>query len=324
MKLLVTGGAGFIGSAFVRLLARKKVKIVIVDKLTYAGDFARLKEIKGSFKFYKADICGKKQIKSILSLENPDYIVHFAAESHVDRSIKDSSVFVETNILGTQNLIEASRKTKIKKFIHISTDEVYGEISRGKFREDSSLSPNSPYSATKAAADLLVKSYVRTYGFPAIIVRPSNNYGPWQYPEKLIPLSILKGIRNEKVPVYAKGQNIREWLFVDDCAEGIFAILKNGRMGEVYNLGSGQEKKNIEVVKAILKILKANKSLIKFVQDRPGHDIRYSLNSNKIRQGFKWQPRFEFNQGLKITVDWCLKNKNWLLGKWASVAPLYK
>ncbi|MBU0503139.1 MAG: dTDP-glucose 4,6-dehydratase, partial [Candidatus Omnitrophica bacterium] len=331
MKILITGGAGFIGSEFVRQLmgtvpafrGLSLKKIIVVDKLTYAGDLKRL-QITGivpmtgtvpesaigsllgdcpvkcsqgtvpEFKFYKSDICNKKAIESIFKKEKPNIVVNFSAETHVDRSIQDSSPFISTNIQGTQVLLDCVRKYKIEKLIHISTDEVYGDIEKGKFNEDSPLIPNSPYSASKAAADLLIKSYVRTYGFPAVIVRPSNNYGPWQYPEKLIPVVIYKALKNEAVPVYAKGMNVREWLYVSDCAKGIQFILKKGKIGEVYNLGSGQERTNLEVVKKILDILGKPHSLIKFVQDRPGHDVRYSLDSSQIRR-LGWKPEQAFD-----------------------------
>lgn len=247
-KILVTGGAGFMGSEFVRQAVkrvsspRRRLSLIIVDKLTYAGDLRRLEEVKGKYKFYKADICNQVVMESIFKKEHPEIVVHFAASTHVDRSIQDASPFIETNIKGTQILLDVSRKYKIKKFIHISSDEVYGEIKKDSFSEDSPLRPNSPYAASKAAADLLIKSYIRTYNFPAIIVRPCNNYGSWQYPEKLIPLAILKALRNEKIPVYGKGQNIREWLYVSDCIDAIFLILEKGKIDEIYNIGSGQEK----------------------------------------------------------------------------------
>ncbi len=221
------------------------------------------------------------------------------------------------------NLIK-NIKHKIKKFIHTSSDEVYGEIKRGSFSEDSPLHPNSPYAASKAAADLLINAYIRTYNFPAIIVRPCNNYGPWQYPEKLIPLAILKILRNQKVPVYAKGENIREWLYVEDCAKGIMQILQKGRVGQIYNLGSNEERENIEVVKAILKILHAPENMIEFVKDRPGHDIRYKLDSQKIYHEINWRPEIKFEEGIKFTVQWCFKHRNWLFSKWKDIAKLYK
>ena len=323
-KILITGGAGFIGSAFVRFALNSGQRVVLVDKLTYAGDLKRLEGLGRRFIFYNADISNSSRIETILIKERPSIIVNFAAETHVDRSILDARDFLKTNIEGVRVLLDISRNLKIDKFIHISTDEVYGEIKKGEFLEDFPLAPSSPYSATKAAADLLVNSYVRTYSFPALIVRPCNNYGPWQYPEKLIPLSILKIIRKEKIPVYAKGGNIREWLYVEDCAEGIFRILREGKIGQVYNLGSGQEKKNLDVVKMILEIMHAPQTLIQFVKDRPGHDIRYSLNSQKIFRETGWKPKVKFEEGVRLTVEWCLKHRDWLLGKWQSIAPLYK
>jgi len=313
-NILVTGGAGFIGSEFVRQ-AVKKYKVIVVDKLTYAGDLARLKEIEGKFKFYKTDICNKKLMNNIFKKEKPVSIVHFAAETHVDRSIQDASPFVETNVKGTQILLDASRKYKIKKFIQISTDEIYGEIANGEFNENSLIKPNSPYAASKAAADLLIKSYIRTYGFPAIIIRPCNNYGPWQYPEKLIPLAILKILKGGKVPVYAKGKNVREWLYVEDCARGILQVLEKGRLGEIYNIGSNQEKQNIEVVRNILRVLNTNEARIEFVKDRPGHDIRYKLNWRKITKETGWNPRVKFEEGIGLTVNWYLRHKHWLFSK---------
>ncbi len=323
-KILITGGAGFIGSAFVRLAASRGICPVVVDKLTYAGDLARLKDAEGKYKFYQADICNAKEINQIFKKEAPDCVVNFAAETHVDRSIRDAASFIDTNIRGTQVLLDAARGCKVKKFIHISTDEVYGDILKGKFSEDSLLKPNSPYAASKAAADLLIKAYIRTYDFPAIIIRPCNNYGPWQYPEKLIPLSILKIFRRERIPVYADGKNVREWLYVEDCAQGIMQIFKKGKLGEVYNLGSSEERQNIDVVRILLAILKASPDKIEFVKDRPGHDKRYSLDSGKVYRGTGWQPQINFASGLRDTVRWCSSHKGWLLGKWKHIAALYK
>lgn len=325
-KIIVTGGAGFIGSAFVRLLVgvilRSRVSPVIIDKLTYAGDLKRLSKGKSCVaerplldhvKFYKSDICNKKQVELIFRKEKPDIVVHFAAETHVDRSIMDASPFINTNIKGTQGLLDASRKFKIKKFIFISTDEVYGEIANGKFTEESSIKPNSPYAASKAAADLLVQAYIRTYKFPAVIIRPCNNYGPWQFPEKLIPVAISSVLKGGMAPVYAKGLNVREWLYVDDCARGILKIMQKGKIGEIYNLGSGIESKNIDTVKLILKYLGVSQSRLKFVQDRPGHDIRYALNSSKVKRLIGWKPKVNLKDGIRLTVTWYLQHKKWLL-----------
>jgi len=313
-KLLVTGGAGFIGSEFVRQGIKRGYKIIVVDKLTYAGDLARLEAFKGRFNFYKTDISNKQGIELIFRKEKPKIIVNFAAESHVDRSIYEASLFTETNIKGTQILLDSSRKYKISKFVHISSDEVYGDIISGKFSEKAPLNPSSPYSASKAAADCFIKAYVRTYGFPAVIVRPSNNYGPWQYPEKFIPVVIYKALKNDKIPIYARGLNKREWLHVSDCARAIFLALEKGRTGEIYNVGSGAERKNIETAKKIIKILGKPGKLIKFVKDRPGHDYRYSLHSLKIKKlGFK--PKVDFEKGLLDTVNWYLANQRWLNDK---------
>ena len=309
-KILVTGAAGFIGSAFVRLAEKLGYDIAVADRLSYAGDLKRLAEVGGKYKFYKADICDTKAMARIFKKEKPQAVINFAAETHVDRSILDASGFIKTNYAGVGVLLDLSRKYKIDKFLHMSTDEVYGDIEKGLFTENSPLKPNSPYAASKAAADLLIRSYVRTYGFPAMIIRPSNNYGPWQYPEKLIPLSILKLLAGEKVPVYAKGKNVREWLFVDDCAVGILKILEKGKAGEIYNLGSQQERKNIDVVNLLIAILGKKRDAIKFVKDRPGHDIRYALDSSKVfRLG--WRPKHSFRKGLEFTVEWYMHNRDW-------------
>jgi dTDP-glucose 4,6-dehydratase len=325
-KILITGAAGFIGSAFIRLIAGKYASsdIIVVDKLTYAGDLKRLEQVKEKFKFYKTDICNKKRIDLIFAKEKPDTVLHFAAESHVDRSIADPTVFIETNIKGTQILMDASRKYGISKFIFISTDEVYGEIANGKFSEGSPIKPNSPYAASKAAADLLVQSYIRTYKFPAIIIRPSNNYGLWQYPEKLIPLAILRILEGGKVPVYGRGLNVREWLYVEDCVAGILAITQKGRMGEIYNLGSNCESRNIDTVKLLLKTLGVSQERFEFVRDRLGHDIRYSLNSKKTIRELGWNPKFKLAQGLEATAAWSLKHQGWLKSKLKDINRLYK
>lgn len=313
-KILVTGGAGFIGSAFVRLAAEKGQKLIVVDKLTYAGDLARLESVKGRYVFYKTDICNKNFLDRIFKKENPDSVVHFAAESHVDRSISDASAFIRSNIQGTQELLDVSRKYRVPRFIHISTDEVYGDIIKGKFNEDSPLRPNSPYAASKAAGDLLVKSYIRTYKFPAIIIRPCNNYGPWQYPEKFIPVVISKALMNEKVPVYAKGLNVREWLYVEDTASAVYLLLKKGKLGETYNIGSSFEEKNIRLAKTIVNLLAKSPALISFVADRPGHDFRYSLDFSKLKK-LGYRPVMDFKIGIKLTVEWNKANFNWVKSK---------
>src|SRR4030066_1046004 len=312
-KLLVTGGAGFIGSEFVRQGVKKGYKIIVVDKLSYAGDLERLKEVKKEITFYRTDITDKECLEYIFDAERPDTVVHFAAESHVDRSILDASPFLDTNVKGTQILLDIARKYGIERFINISTDEVYGEIKgKGRFYETTPLNPNSPYSVSKAAADMLGRAYHRTYGIPVITVRPSNNYGPYQYPEKFIPVVILKALNSEKVPVYGKGENIREWLFVSDCINAVFEILEKGRIGEIYNVGSGEEKRNIDVVKAVLKLLGKPEDLIEFIKDRPGNDLRYSLNSDKISGQIGWKSKIKFPEGVESTVKWYMENMKWI------------
>ncbi|MEW6214251.1 MAG: dTDP-glucose 4,6-dehydratase [Nitrospirota bacterium] len=315
-RLFVTGGAGFIGSEFVRQGVKRGYKIVVMDKLTYAGDLERIKEFEREITFYKVDITNSGFIGHVFRKEKPDVVVHWAAESHVDRSILEPSLFLETNIKGTQILLEASRRYGIEKFINISTDEVYGELKEeGQFYETTPLNPNSPYSVSKASADMLGRSYHRTYGVPVITVRPSNNYGPWQYPEKLIPVVILRALNNEKIPVYGTGQNIREWLFVSDCADAVFLIIEQGNVGEIYNVGSGEEKRNIEMVEAILKLLGKSIDLIEFTKDRLGHDYRYSLNSEKIRRQLAWKNLVAFDEGIDRTVRWYTDNIAWVNSK---------
>lgn len=313
-NVLVTGGAGFIGANFVRSVLERSgdIHIYNLDKLTYAGDPERLKGLEADqrYSFIKADICDRRTLEEVFS-KGVDTVVHFAAESHVDRSIQDASPFEETNVRGTLALLEASRRFGIEKFVHVSTDEVYGEIEEGQFLETTPLNPNSPYSASKAAADLFVKAYQHTFGLPAMIVRPSNNYGPWQYPEKLIPVVISRAVADRPVPVYAQGLNVREWLYVADCAEAVWQVAQNGKAGEVYNIGSGKERRNIDVVKRILSILGKPESLIQYVQDRPGHDLRYSLNSEKIKRQLGWQATTGFDEGMEKTVNWYIRNEQW-------------
>ncbi len=313
-KLLVTGGAGFIGSEFVRQAFHRGIRVSIIDSFSYAGDRARFAQAKDKIRLYRASVCDRAVLRRILRAEKPSAILHFAAETHVDRSILNASIFLKTNILGTHALLEEARAAGIKRFLHVSTDEVYGEIARGSFREESPLRPNSPYAASKAAADHLVRSYIRTYGFPALIVRPSNNYGPWQYPEKFIPVIIYKALTGERVPVYAKGENMREWLHVTDCCRGIWTVLERGRIGEAYNIGSGFERKNIQTARFLLKTLGKPESLIEFVKDRPGHDIRYQVDFSKLR-GLGYKPLIDFETGMRMTVEWYQNHFKWLESK---------
>lgn len=327
MKILVTGGAGFIGSAFVRIAAAEGMHIEMCDKMTYAADILRVDSVKSSVSVHKADIADTEAMDAIFSSTMPDAVVHFAAETHVDRSIMNPDEFVRTNVTGTANLLRLAAKYKIKKFVHISTDEVYGDLPADtnlKFTETDPLMPNSPYAASKASADMFVRSYIKTFGLPALIIRPSNNYGPWQYPEKLIPLTIAKALLGEKMPVYGKGDNVRTWLFVDDCANGILDLLKNGEPGEIYNIGSHEERRNIEVITSILDIMKADKNLIEFVPDRPGHDFRYAVETDKINSATGWKSRVKFEEGLLRTVNWYLDNKDWLLRKKTEVEGFVK
>jgi len=315
-KLLVTGGAGFIGSEFVRSSVSKGYPVVVVDSLTYAGDMERLKEVKTDIVFYETDITDSDAVESVFRKERPDAVVHWAAESHVDRSIRDATPFMETNIKGTQVVLEMARQFEVQKFLNISTDEVYGELKGpGQFSETTLLNPSSPYSVSKAAADMLGRAYGRTYGVPVITVRPSNNYGPWQYPEKLIPVVIYKAFRDERIPVYSTGEQVREWLYVADCAEAVFLILEKGKIGEIYNVGSGEERRNIDVVKTILGLLGKPGDLIEFVEDRLGHDFRYSLNTEKIHEQLGWKSMTRFAEGIEKTVQWYLDHIEWVNSK---------
>lgn len=323
-KILVTGGAGFIGSEFVRQTAASGYGVAVVDAMTYAGDMRRLAGVGGSVKVYRKNICDAAAMHAVFKKEKPCAVVHFAAESHVDRSILGSGPFIDTNVKGTQVVLDAARRAGIVKFVHISTDEVYGDIARGKFYETTPLRPSSPYSASKAGADVLVQAYVRTFGFPAVIVRASNSYGPWQYPEKLIPLVVYKALMNQKIPVYGTGSNVREWLYVADFARGVMAALRSGGAGEIYNIGSGQERKNIDVVKTILTCMRKPHTLIEFVHDRPGHDIRYALATGKIQKELNWQPRVSFATGLRRTIAWNVAHRPWLAAKAAYLAGYWK
>lgn len=315
-KLLVTGGAGFIGSEFVRQGVQRGYAITVIDTLSYAGDMQRVREVMQGISFQRVDITDRTSLERIFATERPEAVVHWAAESHVDRSIDDASPFIDANVKGTQVLLDIAKTHGIGRFINVSTDEVYGDLGKdGQFHETTPLNPSSPYSVSKAAADMLGRAYHRTHGLPVITVRPSNNYGPWQYPEKLIPVIIMNALSDRKVPVYAKGENVREWLFVSDCAGAVFEILEKGRDGEIYNIGSGEEKRNIDVVKSILAILGKPEDLIEFVKDRPGHDFRYSLNSHKIDEHLGWKAKTHFSEGIERTVQWYRENMEWVKSK---------
>ena len=316
MKILVTGGAGFIGAEFVRRVVRKGYEVVVVDALTYAGDLERLKDVEGGYAFHQLDIVDRSGLEAVFRKERPEAVVHIAAESHVDRSILDPAIFIKTNIWGTLNLLDLAREYGVGRFVNLSTDEVYGELGdEGRFVEDSPLSPNSPYSVSKTAQDMLGRAYFRTYGLPVITVRPSNNYGPWQYQEKLVPVVVIKALMNEPIPIYGRGLNVREWLFVEDCAGALVKVMEDGRDGEIYNIASGEEKKNIEVVEAILEILGKPKDLMTFVKDRPGHDYRYSMDASKIYRELGWKAKVKFEEGIKKTVLWYVENIEWVKGK---------
>jgi dTDP-glucose 4,6-dehydratase len=310
VKVLVTGGAGFIGSNFVHYLLKKHpdAEVTVLDKLTYAGRKENLQDVLSKIRFIKGDIAKKEDVTK--AAKDCDYIVNFAAETHVDRSIVEAGTFVLTDVLGTYNLLETARKLDISKFEQISTDEVYGHIKEGSFREEDKLNPRNPYSASKAGAELLCKSYFETYGLPVVVTRSSNNYGPYQHPEKLIPKTIIYALENKPIPVYGTGENIRDWLYVEDNCEAIDAVLHKGTEGEAYNIGAQQEMKNIDVVKIILKLSNRPEKLISFVKDRPGHDVRYSLDIEKIRK-LGWKPKIKFNDGIKRTVDWYHRNGSW-------------
>ena len=321
MEILVTGGAGFIGSNFIHYILDKysNYNVINLDLLTYCGNLGNLMEAEENpnYKFIKGDILDTKLVDSIVAENNVDYIINFAAESHVDRSIHNPKIFLESNIIGTQNLLEVAKKYhergQIKKYIQISTDEVYGTLGKtGYFTEKTPLSPNSPYSASKAGADMIVRAYHETFNLPINITRCSNNYGPYQFPEKLIPLMINNALTNKKLPVYGDGRNIRDWLHVYDHCTAIDLVLHNGKMGDIYNIGGNNEKENIEIVRIILKYLNRSNDLIEFVEDRLGHDKRYAIDSTKIKSELGWKPKYTFDNGIKKTIDWYLNNEKWL------------
>jgi dTDP-glucose 4,6-dehydratase len=313
-NVLVTGGCGFIGSNFVRhMLSKYPYRIINFDSLTYAGNLENLKEIENDprYIFVKGDIARKEEVEKVFE-RDIDVVINFAAESHVDRSILDPDTFIKTNINGTFCLLEEAKKRGVKRFIQISTDEVYGSLGKeGKFREDTPLAPNSPYSASKTSADLLAMAYHKTYGTPVVITRCSNNYGPYQFPEKLIPLIITNALADIELPVYGDGMNVRDWIHVLDHCEAIDAVLHKGETGNVYNVGGENERANIEIVKLILRILGKPETLIKYVKDRPGHDRRYAIDSAKIKTSLGYETKKGFKEGMEETVEWYLNNKSW-------------
>jgi dTDP-glucose 4,6-dehydratase len=317
MKLFVTGGAGFIGSNFIRhvLNSSENHSITNCDKLTYAGNLANLDSVRtqANYRFLKGDICDPTALEAAMT--GSDTVIHFAAESHVDRSIYEPAVALETNVKGTFTLLQIARKLKIPRFVHISTDEVYGDLPPNAFaNENSPLQPSNPYSASKAAADLLVRSFVRTYKFPALIVRPSNNYGPYQFPEKFLPLMITNALNNKPLPIYGDGKQQRTWLHVEDNCRGILATLEHGRVGEIYNLGGADIQENLSMARAVLRLLGKPENLLAHVEDRPGHDRRYALNCEKAERELGWTPQIPLDEGLRQTVDWYKTNKAWLEG----------
>lgn len=316
MRIIVTGGAGFIGSNFARhiLETHPTHQVTVLDVLTYAGNLESLKDLQGNprFRFVQGDICDAGLVNNLA--KQHDAIVHFAAESHVDRSISDPGVFVRTNVEGTVVLLEAARKHGIKRYVQVSTDEVYGSLGpTGLFTEDTPLAPNSPYSASKASADMMVRSYFETFHMPVMITRCSNNYGPFHFPEKLIPLFITNLLHDEQVPVYGDGLNVRDWLHVADHCQAIDLVLHGGVPGEVYNVGGNNERTNIEITKLVLEKLGKPESLIKYVQDRPGHDKRYAIDASKIRRELGWSPKYNFDTGIDQTIEWYLANRDWWL-----------
>ncbi len=318
MNILITGGCGFIGSNFIRYMLKKyrNIKIVNLDKLSYAGNLNNLKDVEKDkrYKFIKGDICDVKLVNSVLrpktKNQKPKTIINFAAATHVDRSIKDATDFIKTNVEGVRVLLDVAKRYKIEKFLQISTDETYGDIKSGSSKEADKLLPNSPYAASKAAADLLCLSYYHTYNLPIIITRSSNNFGQFQYPEKVMPLFITNLIEGKKLPLYGGGKNIRDWLYVEDNCHGIDLILRKGKPGHIYNIGGGNQIRNIDMAKVILKKFKLKTSYIKYVADRPGHDRRYALNSGKIKR-LGWRPKHSFDKALALTIDWYKENEWW-------------
>lgn len=320
MKRLVTGGAGFIGANFIHYMLEQypEDELICLDKLTYAGNLSNLEAVleNRNFSFVKGDIADRDFVFSLFEKERPEQVIHFAAESHVDRSILAPDEFLRTNVIGTGVLLDAARKYKVLRFHHVSTDEVYGDLPLDRpdlfFTEDTALSPSSPYSSSKASSDLIALAYHRTYGLPVTVSRCSNNYGPYQFPEKLIPLMIYNATHDKKLPVYGDGINVRDWLYVEDHCKAIARILEDGKVGEVYNIGGHNEKRNIDVVKIILKETGKPESFIQYVKDRPGHDRRYAIDPAKIKRELGWEPETYFEEGIKKTIQWYLGNPSWL------------
>jgi dTDP-glucose 4,6-dehydratase len=316
MNVLVTGGAGFIGANLVRLLLAERPgwRVVVLDKLTYAGNAENLAGLDGDprYRFVRGDVCNGELVAEILRAERVDAVMHLAAESHVDRSILAPAVFIETNVRGTQVLLEAARERGVERFLHVSTDEVYGPLGEtGLFTEDTPLAPSSPYSASKAASDLLALAYAHTFGQHVVVTRCSNNYGPYQLPEKLIPLLIANALRDLPLPVYGDGLNVRDWIHVDDHCRGLVAALERGRAGQVYNFGASSERRNIEIVRQVLALTGKPESLVRYVKDRPGHDRRYAIDATKAVRELGWKPRHEFEPALAATVDWYREQRGW-------------
>jgi dTDP-glucose 4,6-dehydratase len=319
MNILVTGGAGFIGGNFIHYMCNKYPEdlMICLDKLTYAGNMETLKPVEKNpnYKFYKADIANREEVYHIFEAEQPDIVVNFAAESHVDRSISDPGIFLQTNIIGTGILLDACKKYGIKRYHQVSTDEVYGDLPLDRtdlfFTEETPIHTSSPYSASKASGDLLVQAYYRTFKVPTTISRCSNNYGPYHFPEKLIPLMIANALNNKPLPVYGKGENVRDWLYVEDHCIAIDLIIRNGKVGEVYNIGGHNERTNLQVVKTIIKELEKSEDLIHYVTDRPGHDMRYAIDPAKISSELGWEPTTTFDEGIKRTIKWYLENREW-------------
>ena len=317
-KVLVTGGCGFIGTNLLKyiLANRPEWEVVNLDLLTYAGNLENTLELEkhypGRYSFVRADIADPIAIEKVFQEHAFSMVMNLAAESHVDRSIENAGVFIRTNVLGVQVLLDAAVKYSVKRFLHVSTDEVYGSLgSEGRFHEDLPLAPNSPYSASKAAADLLVRAYIKTYGLDAVITRCSNNYGPYQFPEKLIPLIVVNTYHDRELPVYGDGKNVRDWIYVEDHCRGIVMVAEHGESGGIYNMGGNAEKENIQIVRSILEYLGKPETLIRYVKDRPGHDFRYAMDFSKIESTLGWTPGFDFAGGIRCTIDWYLKNKPW-------------